>query len=79
MGALFMILCLLLAAAGVVVVTTRDPLRQAMNAGVFGTCLLALLYAYQAPDVALSAIVVQAVALPFMILLAVAKTRRQPR
>jgi energy-converting hydrogenase B subunit D len=78
-SALFAILVVILALAAVVVVTTRDPLRQAMNAGLFGLCLLTLLYAYQAPDVALSAIVVQAVALPLMVLLAVAKTRRQPR
>jgi len=33
---------------------------------------------YQAPDVALSQITVGAVALPLMILLALAKVRRQP-
>jgi len=60
---------------GTVVVVTHDPLRQALVAGVYGLILALLFFALQAPDVALSQIVVAAVALPLMILLALAKIR----
>jgi energy-converting hydrogenase B subunit D len=59
------------------VVLTRDPLRQSMVVGVYGFALAALFFALQAPDVALSEIVVATVALPLMILLALAKIRDQ--
>jgi uncharacterized MnhB-related membrane protein len=44
---------------------------------VFGLSLAILFFAFQAPDVALSQIVVGAVALPAMILLALGKVRRR--
>ena len=56
-------------------VATRDPLRQAMMASFFGILLAILFFVLQAPDVALSEIVVGAVALPLMILLSLAKIR----
>jgi energy-converting hydrogenase B subunit D len=65
----------LVAAAGTVVVVLRDPLRQALAVSMFGILLGILFFAVQAPDVALSEIVVGAVALPLMILLALAKIR----
>ena len=65
----------LVAAAGTVVVVIRDPLRQALAVSMFGILLGILFFAVQAPDVALSEIVVGAVALPLMILLALAKIR----
>jgi energy-converting hydrogenase B subunit D len=61
---------------GTAVVLTRDPLRQAMVAGVFGLLLAILFLLFQAPDVALSQIGVGSVALPLMILLALAKISR---
>ncbi len=64
------------AAAGTAVVLTRDPLRQAFVAGFFGLCLASLYLSMQAGDVALSQLVVGAVALPFIVLLALAKVRR---
>ena len=67
----------LVAAGGTAVVLTREPLRQALVAGVFGVLLAILFFLFQAPDVALSQIVVGAVALPLMILLALAKVHRQ--
>jgi energy-converting hydrogenase B subunit D len=67
---------ILVAALGLAVVATRDPLRQAMVAGVFGLTLSVLFIIFQAPDVALSMAAVGAVALPLMIVLALAKTRR---
>lgn len=57
------------------VVLTRDPLRQAITSGVFGMGLTALFFAFKAPDVALSQIVVSTIAVPLMVLLALAKIR----
>ena len=65
----------LVAAGGTAVVLARDPLRQAVVASFYGLLLALLFFVFQAPDVALSQIVVGAVALPLMILLALAKTR----
>jgi energy-converting hydrogenase B subunit D len=68
----------LVALSGLGVVLTRDPLSQAITLGVHGLFLAVLFFVFQAPDVALSAIVVSAVALPAMILLAIAKVRGGP-
>ena len=57
------------------VVLARDPLRQAMVASIYGLVLGILFFVFQAPDVALSHTAVGAVALPLMILLALAKVR----
>jgi energy-converting hydrogenase B subunit D len=57
------------------VVLARDPLRQAMVASIYGLVLGIVFFVFQAPDVALSQTVVGAVALPMMILLALAKIR----
>ena len=65
----------LVALAALAVVTTRDPLRQAMVASLYGLILGILFFVWQAPDVALSQTVVGAVALPLMILLALAKVK----
>ena len=67
------VLLVLVVVGGTAVVLTRDPLRQAIVAGVFGLLLGVLFFAFQAPDVALSQIVVGAVALPAMIVLTLAK------
>jgi energy-converting hydrogenase B subunit D len=64
---------------GLLVVLTREPLRQALVLGAYGLLLALLFFIVQAPDVALSAIVVGAVALPLMILLALAKVRAQEK
>jgi energy-converting hydrogenase B subunit D len=71
MGAL-----LLLAIVGPGVVLTREPTSQAIAVSFMGLVLATIFFLYQAPDVALSQIVVGAVALPLMILLALAKVRR---
>ena len=57
------------------VVAARDPLRQAMVASIYGLILGIVFFVFQAPDVALSQTVVGAVALPLMILLALAKVK----
>jgi uncharacterized MnhB-related membrane protein len=74
-NALQLIALLAVAAAGTCVVFTRDPLRQALVVSLFGIVLGILFFVLQAPDVALSNIVVGAVALPLMVLLALAKVR----
>jgi energy-converting hydrogenase B subunit D len=58
-------------------VLTRDPLHQAVVASFFGLLLGVAFLVLQAPDVALSQITAGAVALPLMILLALAKVQRQ--
>jgi len=65
----------LVALGGLGVVLTRDPLRQAVVVSVYGLLLALLFFTFQAPDVALSALVIGAVILPLMILLALAKVR----
>ncbi|MGH9171646.1 MAG: hydrogenase subunit MbhD domain-containing protein [Acidimicrobiales bacterium] len=63
------------AVAGTAVVATRDPLRQAFVTGFFGLALATLYLSLEAGDVALSQLVVGAMALPLMVLLALAKVR----
>jgi energy-converting hydrogenase B subunit D len=75
MSALIATALLLAGTMGTVVVAIRDPLRQALAVSLFGIVLGLLFFAVQAPDVALSEVVVGAVALPLMILLALAKIR----
>ena len=57
-------------------VMARDPVRQAIVVSLYGLALGLLFFTFQAPDVALSNIVIGAVALPTMIMLAIAKTKR---
>ena len=59
------------------VVRTRDPLAQSVAVSFYGLVLALMFFLHQAPDVALSQIVVGAVALPLMILLALARIRAQ--
>jgi energy-converting hydrogenase B subunit D len=65
----------LVALAALAVVATRDPLRQAMVASLYGLILGIVFFVWQAPDVALAQTAVGAVALPLMILLALAKAK----
>lgn len=72
--------CLIaVAIIGTLVVATRDPLRQAAVAGIFGLALSALFLSVQAPDVALSQITVGAIVVPVLVLLAMAKIREHDR
>lgn len=66
----------LVAMAGAGVVLTRDPASQTIVLSFFGLVLALMFFILQAPDVALSQIVVGAVALPLMVLLALAQLRR---
>lgn len=67
------------ALGGTAVALAGDPLRQAILLGLFGFALAVLFLVFQAPDVALSEIVVSTVGLPVMILLALRKVRDQQR
>lgn len=61
------------------VVTTRDPLRQTLVTGLYGLALVVLMVVLQAPDVALSELVVSSVATPFVLLAALAKMQSRRR
>ena len=54
----------------------HDPSTQPVGIGFFGLILTVMFMCFQAPDVALSQIVIGTVGLPLMILLALAKMRR---
>jgi energy-converting hydrogenase B subunit D len=60
-------------------VFATDPLRQTLVLSVFGMALTMLFFVFQAPDVALSEIVVSTVGLPVMILLALRKVNQHER
>jgi energy-converting hydrogenase B subunit D len=67
------------AIAGGGVVAASDPLRQTLVLSLYGMSLVVLFFVFQAPDVALSEIVVSTVGLPVMILLALRKVRLNER
>jgi len=54
-----------------------DPLRQTILLGIYGFALTVMFFVFQAPDVALSEIVVSTVGLPVMVLLALRKIHEQ--
>lgn len=68
-------LLLLVAVSGWGVVHTRDVTEQVVALGFFGLVMALTFFYFQAPDVALSQIVVGAVALPLMIMLAISRMR----
>jgi uncharacterized MnhB-related membrane protein len=66
----------LVAAAATAVALTMDPLRQIVVSSLYGLLLVILFVVLQAPDVALSMLVVSAVAYPLIVLIAISRTRR---
>lgn len=67
----------------VAVVASRDVVRQAITFSVYGFGLVLLFLIYQAPDVALSALVVSGIAYPLVLVGAIARVhglrkRRRP-
>jgi energy-converting hydrogenase B subunit D len=58
-----------------VVVMVDDPLRQSMVMGIYGLFLSSAFFVLQAPDVALSMLVVSSVLIPTLVLLALARVR----
>jgi energy-converting hydrogenase B subunit D len=73
MDVLQVTLLVLVAAGATAVVLIRVPVRQVIALSVYGLLLALLFLVYQAPDVTLSALTVGAVALPLLLLLALAK------
>ena len=65
----------LVPAAATCVALVRDPLRQVIVNGLYGLLLALLFLVFQAPDVALSMIVVSTVAYPLIMLTAIARSR----
>lgn len=79
MDTLQIVVLVLVAAGSVVVVRTTDRVRLVLALSVYGIVLAIMFFAFQAPDVALSELTVGAVALPLILLLAVAKVRKPER
>jgi energy-converting hydrogenase B subunit D len=69
----------LVAAGATAVVLTRVPVRQVIVLSVYGIALAVLFLVFQAPDVTLSELTVGAVALPVLLLLALAKIRERQK
>ena len=65
----------LVGVVGLLVVLTHDPVRQTVLTGLLSLLLGVLFFAVQAPDVALSELVIGTVAVPLMLLLAIGKIR----
>jgi energy-converting hydrogenase B subunit D len=69
------VVLVLVAAAGTAVVLTRRPTGQVLVNSMYGLLVALLFLVFQAPDVALSQVVVSGLILPLLILLALAKVR----
>ena len=63
------------AIAATAVVFTRRPLRQIVVNGVYGLVLTIVFFVLQAPDVALSMLVVSTIAYPVVVLAAIVRVR----
>lgn len=77
MQALQVTVLILTAAGATAVVLIRRVVHQVLMLSVYGVLLAVLFLVFQAPDVALSALTVGAVALPVILLLTLAKTRKR--
>jgi energy-converting hydrogenase B subunit D len=73
--ALEIVVLTLVGVSGTCVVLARNPLRQCVLTSLYGLTLVVLFLVFQAPDVALSELVVGAVAYPLVILAAIARVR----
>jgi uncharacterized MnhB-related membrane protein len=73
------VMFVLVALGAPLVVLTRDPLRQAVVNSVYGVTLVLLFVVLEAPDPALSMLVVSGIAYPLVILAAVARVRGEDR
>ena len=79
MDVLQVTILVLVAAGATAVALTRAPVRQVVMLSGYGLLLAVLFLAFQAPDVTLSELVVGAVALPLLLLLALAKVQRREK
>jgi len=64
---------------GTMVALTADPQRQAIVLAVFGLVLTILFMVLQAPDVALSQLLIGGVVVPLMVMLTVRTVQRRHR
>jgi uncharacterized MnhB-related membrane protein len=62
---------------GTAVVFAREPAQQAVGLSFYGLVLTLMFFVFQAPDVALSQVVIGAVGLPLMVMLALAGLKRR--
>jgi energy-converting hydrogenase B subunit D len=76
MDALQITVLVLVAVGATAVVLIRAQVRQVLALSVYGVMLALLFLVFQAPDVTLSELTVGAVALPIVLLLTLAKTRK---
>ena len=67
----------LVASGAVAVVLVRDLARQALVNALYGLALAVLFLVFQAPDVALSEVVVGAIAVPLVLLAAIRRVGRR--
>ena len=79
MDVLQVTILVLVGAGATAVALTRAPVRQVVMLSGYGLLLAVLFMAFQAPDVTLSELTVGAVALPLLLLLALAKVRRREK
>ena len=77
MDTLQIVILVLVAAGAVAVVRAKDRIRQVLLLSAYGVLLAVLFFTFQAPDVTLSELTVGAVALPAILLLAIAKVRKR--
>ncbi len=68
---------IVVAITGTAVVVTPEALRQTLVLAIYGFSLALLFFSFQAPDVALSEIVVSGIGLPVIILAALRRIRMQ--
>ncbi|WP_125078002.1 Na(+)/H(+) antiporter subunit B [Mycobacterium sp. P7213] len=64
---------------GTIVALTGEPQRQAIMLSVFGLALTVLFVLLQAPDVALSQLLIGGVVVPLMVMLTVRTVQRRHR
>lgn len=69
------LILILVAVAALCVVRTRDTTCQVLALTFYGLVLAVMFFVFHAPDVALSQIAVGAVALPLMVMLALARMK----
>lgn len=69
------LILMLVAVAALCIVRTRNTTSQVVALTFYGLVLAVMFFVFHAPDVALSKIAVGAVALPLMVLLALARLK----
>lgn len=79
MTALILFSLTLVGITGTIVALTGEPQRQAIMLSVFGLALSVLFVLLQAPDVALSQLLIGGVVVPLMVMLTVRTVQRGQR